>query len=66
MSLKALHLVFITASCLLAFGFAAWCFFSPERTSRDVAYGIGSVAAGVALIFYGRYFLKKLKDVGYL
>lgn len=66
MSLKALHLVFITASCLLAFGFAAWCFFSPERSARDVVYGIGSVAVGVGLIFYGRYFLKKLKDVGYL
>ncbi len=66
MSLKAIHLVFITASCVLAFGFAAWCFFSPERTSRDWIYGLGSVAAGVALIFYGRYFLKKLKNVGYL
>ncbi len=38
----------------------------PERTARDVVYGIGSVAVGVGLIFYGRYFLKKLKDVGYL
>jgi hypothetical protein len=66
MSLKALHLVFITASCVLAFGFAAWCFFSPDRTPRDVVYGIGSLVAGVALIIYGRYFLKKLKDVGYL
>ncbi len=66
MSLKAVHLVFITASCLLAFGFAAWCFLSPDRTPRDFAYGIGSLAAGVARVLYGRYFLKKLKNVGYL
>jgi hypothetical protein len=26
MSLKAFHIVFIAASILLAFGFAAWCF----------------------------------------
>ena len=66
MSLKAVHLVFVTASCLLAFGFAAWCFFSPDRTPRDFSYGIGSLVAGGALILYGRYFLKKLKNVGYL
>jgi hypothetical protein len=29
-------------------------------------FGIGSLAAGVALIVYERYFLKKLKNVGYL
>ena len=66
MSLKAVHLVFITASCLLAFGFAAWCFLSPDRAPRDFGYGVGSLVAGAALIFYGRYFLKKLKNVRYL
>ncbi len=32
----------------------------------DLVVGVGSVAAGVALIIYERYFLKKLKDVSYL
>ena len=69
MSLKAVHIIFITASCLLAFGFAGWClksYFSGEGLSRDLVFGIASFAVGVGLIIYGRYFLKKLKDVGYL
>ena len=69
MSLKALHIVFITASSVLAFGFAAWGFktwSSGDGMTRDLVFGIGSLVAGVALIVYGRYFLKKLKDVGYL
>ncbi len=69
MSLKAVHIAFITASSVLAFGFSAWCFrtwFSSDGLTRDLVFGIGSLAAGVALIVYGRYFLKKLKDVGYL
>jgi hypothetical protein len=69
MSLKALHIIFITASCLLAFGFAGWClksYFSGDKLPRDLVLGIGSLVAGVGLIVYGKYFLKKLKDVGYL
>jgi len=69
MSLKAVHIIFITASCLLAFGFAGWClksYFSGEGLPRDLVFGIGSLVAGVGLIVYGRYFLKKLKGVGYL
>jgi hypothetical protein len=69
MSLKALHIVFITAACLLAFGFSVWCFtvwYSANGATRDLVFGAGSLVVGVALIVYGRYFLKKLKDVGYL
>lgn len=69
MSLKAFHLVFITASCLLAFGFAAWevkSYCSPESKVWDLVLGVGSFAAGVGLIFYERYFLRKLKNVSYL
>jgi hypothetical protein len=29
-------------------------------------FGLGALAAGVALLLYERYFLKKLKDVDYL
>ena len=69
MSLKAFHLIFITASCALAFGFGIWeikTFFSAEGKLLDLLFGIGSLAAGVGLIFYERYFLKKLKNVSYL
>jgi hypothetical protein len=69
MSLKAFHLIFIIASIALAFGFAAWEFkaaMSPEGGALDYVLGGGSLAAGVGLIVYERYFLKKLKNVSYL
>ena len=48
MTLKAFHVVFITASALLAFFFAAWCLGSspPLGPGRAVA-GVASVAAGL-------------------
>ena len=68
MSLKAIHLVFITASTALAFGFAAWelTMYANAGQTGDLIFGLGSAACGVALIVYGRYFLKKLKGVSYL
>jgi hypothetical protein len=68
MSLKAFHVVFITASVLLAFGVAAWSFvnFSYAQRGVDLVYGIGSTVIGVGLIVYGRFFLKKLKNISYL
>ena len=69
MSLKAFHLIFITAACALAFGCALWGFktyFSAEGKTLDLLFGIGSLLAGAGLIVYERYFLKKFKDVSYL
>ena len=69
MSLKAFHLVFITASSALAFGFAVWelkNYWSPTGSLGDLLFGLGSLLAGVGLIVYERYFLKKLKNVEYL
>jgi hypothetical protein len=69
MSLKAFHVVFITASCALAFGCGIWelkNYFSPEGRTLDLIFALAAVAAGVGLILYERYFLKKLKDVSYL
>ena len=68
MSLKAFHIVFVTLSILLAFGFAAWCFtqYGDSRRNADLIYGLGSVAVGVGLIFYGKYVLRKLKNISYL
>lgn len=68
MSLKAFHLVFIVASVLLAFGFAAWSLtaYSDGRRWMDLIFGVGSALTGVGLIVYGRYVLKKLKHISYL
>jgi len=69
MSLKAFHVIFITAASALCFGCGVWGFknyFSPDGSVFDLLFGIGSVIAAVALIFYERYFLRKLKNVSYL
>ncbi|HXT12213.1 MAG TPA: hypothetical protein VN873_11675 [Candidatus Angelobacter sp.] len=68
MSLKAFHVVFIVASITLAFGFGAWLAtdFFHEGGVLKLIFALVSVAAGVGLIFYERYFLKKTKNVSYL
>ena len=68
MSLKALHLVFIVASIVLTLGFGAWSVneFSKGEPKVNLYFGIGSFVASVALVFYLRAVLKKLKGVSYL
>ena len=68
MSLKAIHLVFITASIVLAIGLSVWGFtqYDQSKSTVDLSYGIGSIGAAAGLILYGRYFLKKLKHISYL
>jgi len=69
MSLKTFHIVFITLSSALALGCGAWLLvegLSAGGPKKDILFGVGSLLGGVGLIVYGRYFLKKLKDVSYL
>ena len=69
MSLKAFHVLFITAASALAFGCAVWGlknYWSADGKLLDLLFGLGSLATGVGLIIYERYFLKKLKNVSYL
>jgi len=63
MSLKAFHIFFICVSILLSAWFGIWCirsFQSMGKTS-DLLLGIGSLLSTVVLIFYFRWFLRKLK-----
>jgi hypothetical protein len=64
MSLKLFHILFVGASTLLAFGFGGWSlygYFAGGGSDVDLKLGLGAVAAGVALIVYGKYVFKKLK-----
>jgi hypothetical protein len=61
MSLKAFHLIFVTLLTALSFGCAAWAF----AAGRPV-FGAIAIAAGILIIIYGVYFLKKLKKISYL
>ncbi len=68
MSLKAFHIVFVVASTLLAFGFGGWelknYFALGEKQS--LVLGVCALIAGIALIWYGKVVLKKLKHISYL
>jgi steroid 5-alpha reductase family enzyme len=69
MSLKALHVIFVTAAVLLCVFQAVW--FGIEFALRgqrwgDLALGLLSVAGAAALVVYGRRFLEKLKHISYL
>jgi hypothetical protein len=69
MSLKAFHVIFITAASAMAFGCGVWGlknYFSPDGRLLELIFGIGAIVVGVALIIYERYFLKKLKNISYL
>jgi len=65
MSLKAFHVVFISASVLLAFFFGAWCLGDPrpEAGWGRLAAGALSVAGGVGLAAYEVWFLKKMRGL---
>lgn len=68
MSLKAFHLIFITAASLLAFGLGWWMLraYADSGMKADQAYGVTSIIIGVALVVYEIIFIKKLKNVSYL
>ncbi len=68
MSLKAFHIVFVTVSTLLAFGFGLWGInqYQQQMEPSYLIMGGGSLLAGATLIVYGRYVLKKLKRISYL
>jgi len=68
MSLKALHIIFVIASIMLALFFGAWAVkqYFEVGGRAYVWYAIGSFSVGLALIVYGKVVLKKLKDISYL
>jgi hypothetical protein len=68
MSLKTFHLLFIFASIVLAFGFAGWSLHSyfHDGPKLHLWFGALSIVVGLALVWYGKYVLKKLKKFSYL
>ena len=68
MSLKTFHIIFITASFLLALGFGIWAVreFRQSGAWTDLAMGLISFALVPIIALYARYFLRKLKHISYL
>lgn len=65
MSLKAFHILFVTASVLLAVGFGVWSvlFYRAEGGVGYLGMGVLSFVLGGALVAYGVAFVRKLKHV---
>ena len=68
MSLKAFHIFFVTISTILAIGFGLWAIreYSIHHEVMSLIFGFASLLGAVVLVIYGRWFLRKLKGVGYL
>ena len=68
MSLKAFHIVFVVLSVLMTFivgGLLCHAFLQAGGAGNAVG-SIAAFAAGVGLIYYGKYVLKKLRHISYL
>ena len=63
MSLKSFHVFFIAISTLTLGGFGVWCIMQPNATAGHLALGVFSFALVGALLFYGKWFLGKIKDL---
>lgn len=64
MTLRSFHVVFIAASSLLAFFFAAWCLALGDRHGAGWrAAGAISAAAGLGLVAYEAWFLRKTRGL---
>jgi hypothetical protein len=68
MSLKAFHIIFVAASTLLAFGFGGWELqeYFATHEKQALVLGVFSLLGGIALLWYGKIVLKKLKHISYL
>jgi hypothetical protein len=65
MGLKGFHVFFIVVATLAAVMFGAWGVWDFGRTGKGgtLVLGILGFVAAAVLVFYGLWFLRKLKDV---
>jgi hypothetical protein len=68
MSLKAFHIFFIAVSTVLCFVFGLWATrdFGQSGNWLHMGLGVGSFLASGLLVWYGAWFLRKLKNESYL
>ncbi len=68
MSLKTFHIFFIVVSTWLCLGFGVWGIRDYGQTGNWVhlALGAGSLLGSGLLVWYGIWFLRKLKGESYL
>ncbi len=65
MSLKAFHIFFVSVSFLLSLGVSFWAFreYARSEGTGSLLPGAGAFLFAAALVWYGKWFLGKLKGV---
>jgi 4-amino-4-deoxy-L-arabinose transferase-like glycosyltransferase len=68
MSLKAFHLVFLSACIMLMLTLSAWCFanYRDGGGNAELVWSGVGLAAAIGLAAYTRYFLRKLRHISFL
>ena len=68
MSLKAFHIFFVSISTVLCVGFGAWSLrlYLDSGGGLNLALAVGAFVGTAVLVWYGAWFLRKLRDVSYL
>lgn len=68
MSLKAFHVVFLIVSILMDLYFTVWSVQQYRATGSMLVFGLAAVSIlfTVALLLYGRWFLRKTRGFSYL
>lgn len=68
MSLKAFHIVFVTASVLLLLVLAGWCVgnYRADGSAVHLVWAALSLVTSAGLLVYGKVFLRKFKHISYL
>jgi len=63
MSLRTFHIIFIICSILTLFGFGGWAMvqFSQVKVMSYLLTALGSTMAGMGLIVYEVFFIRKVK-----
>jgi mannose/fructose/N-acetylgalactosamine-specific phosphotransferase system component IID len=68
MSLKAFHVFFVAATVVLMAFLSGWSFLAYRETQavEHLVWSLCSAASVVGLVMYGRFFLRKLRNVSFL
>lgn len=68
MSLKAMHIVFISCSILTAFFLGGWLLhdYNATKDHAEAVSGVVSCLCGITLIVYAKAILRKLRQISYL
>ena len=68
MSLKAVHIVFISCSILLAFFLGGWLWhdYTVTKDRTEIVIGAFSCLCGLLLIVYAKAILRKLRQISFL